>query len=38
MIETAYMKAGYFGLMKYMIQQINEINGSCVNERYKYNF
>jgi hypothetical protein len=38
MIKTKYVEAGYFGLMKYMIEQINEINGTCVTERYKYNF
>ena len=38
MIHTKYKEAGYFGLMKYMIEQINEINGTCVTERYKYNF
>jgi hypothetical protein len=37
-IEQNYDENGYFGLMKYLIEKINEINTTCVTERFKYNF
>jgi hypothetical protein len=37
-LECKYAENGYFGLMKYLIKIISEINTSCVTERYKYNF
>jgi len=37
-LESKYAENGYFGLMKYLIKKINEINTSCVTERYRYNF
>ncbi len=37
-IRQKYIENGYYNLMKYLIEKINEINVTCVTERNKYNF
>ena len=37
-IIKKYNENGYFSLMNYLIEKINEINTTCNSERFRYNF